>query len=117
MKKIQENIHFLYVLVSSSKQQRESLIKTVSKSQLQALLEVIFNTLKGTVTLTTKNKELLSRYKKVIRKVVDPHTSLRQRRALLYKFSSIFIYIVKIVLSQINFKNGTRTGIGAKRRI
>lgn len=46
------------------------MIKTISKPQLRALLESVFNVLRGTIDVTISYKRFLKRYKTVIRKEV-----------------------------------------------
>lgn len=115
MKTIERQIHFLYVYTTASRQQQSALTKTMSKSQLYALLEVIFNVLKGTIDITRYDKRLLKRYKRVIRQVVDRGVSEDKKRTLLLKHSRIFRRIVQIALKYILDKHGSRVGSNTKR--
>lgn len=114
MKAIEDQIHFLYLYTASSRQQQHALIKTMSKPQLHALLEVVFNVLKGTVELNKNNKTLLGRYKKIIRQVVDRHVSVKRKRILLQKYSKIFELIIHLGLKRIEDRHGTRASLNTK---
>lgn len=117
MKAIEDQIHFLYLYTASSRQQQHALIKTMSKPQLHALLEVVFNVLKGTVELNKNNKTLLGRYKKIIRQVVDRHVSVKKKRILLQKYSNIFGLIIHLGLKRIEDRHGPRASLNTKRRV
>ena len=117
MKAVEDQIHFLYLYTTSSRQQHHALIKTMSKPQLHALLEVVFNVLKGTVDLSKSNKTLLGRYKKIIRQVVDRRASVKEKRYLLQKYSNIFRLIIQLGLKRIEDIHGSRASLNTKRRV
>lgn len=117
MKAIEKQIHFLYLYTISSRQQHHALIKTMSKSQMHALLEVVFNVLKGTVELSRSNKTLLGRYKKIIRQVVDRHVSVKKKRSLLQKYTNVFRLIIQLGLKRIEDRHGSRASLNTKRRV
>lgn len=101
MKAVEKHIDFLCVLTKASRQQRKTLLQTISTGQLHALLEVIYNVIKGTVVVSTTNKSLLKRYKRIIRQVIAQSRSKSEKIRLLLRHSEIFGHIVKIALKQI----------------
>ena len=118
MKAVLDQIDFLHLYIRSSPSQHHALIESMSKTQLHALLEVIFNVLKGTIKLSMSNKTLLSRYKKIIRQVVDRHISSKNKQDLLQKYRKIFRLIVRLCLKRIEDERyGTRTSFSTKKRI
>ena len=117
MKAVGDQVHFLYLYTTSSRQQHHALIKTMSKPKLHALLEVVFNVLKGTVELSKSNKTLLGCYKKIIRQVVDRRASVKKKRSMLQKYSNIFRLIIQLGLKQIELRYGSRASLNIKRRV
>ena len=60
---IKDNIHFIILLQSpgTSKDQKNMLIKTISKGQLKALSEIAYNTLQGYRDFNADDKRRLKR--------------------------------------------------------
>ena len=61
---IRDNSAFLHLLMCSDtpKAQAKALLDTISKMQLNALTEIAFNLLKGTIKITENHKSSLRRY-------------------------------------------------------
>jgi hypothetical protein len=54
----------------ATQQQQLYILKTLSKPQLQCILEIIFNVMQGVVSLTEHDKAQLKRRKRFIRAVI-----------------------------------------------
>ena len=93
----QKSARFFGVLLDASDKQRLAILKTVSDSQLRSLLEAIYNVLKGNCPIGETTKRGLSRYKKVLRRLVSKEFSLNQKRRLLIKHHRILPLILKPV--------------------
>lgn len=82
---IQDQIHFLLLFVSddTSRQQREALLDTITKVQLHALSEVSLNILKGSLGLSTAQKQALKRHASRLRLLSHKKSTLNERRECL----------------------------------
>ena len=82
MKKL---IPFLKVVANTERKQVKAILSTVTKSQVQALGEIAVNTLKGNVPLTTKSKQKLRRYKKLLVKLANPKLKFSTKKLAIVK--------------------------------
>ena len=79
---IQDQIHFLLLFVSedTTRDQREALLDTVTKHQLNALSEVSLNILKASVELSPRQKLCLKKHASKLRTLSAKKSTLSQRR-------------------------------------
>ena len=98
--------------MTCEKNQREALIRTLTDQQLQILLEIIYNLIKGGIYISNKYKDMLATNKDNIRKVVEESISKRLRRKRLLKISGDLPIIL-----QVFFKHESRTSFSAKEKI
>ena len=96
-KKILKEAYFIGLLFSADKSQRHVLIQTISKRQLAALIEIVYNILHGYRSLSERDKKNLQKYQYVIRKFVHPRISATLRKQLLHKqlYFNIFYRLLK----------------------
>lgn len=102
---IKHNIHFIHLLHAedTSRDQKEMLIRTVSKNQLRALSEIAYNTLKGSIELEEVNKRRLKRYAHALRVLGDRRKSISDRREVLsipllnILLPAVFHYITTLI--------------------
>lgn len=82
---IKDNIHFIILVqdTKTSRKQQEMLISTISNSQLKALSEIAYNTLKGSIDLEADEKRRLKRYAQALRTLGDKKASIASRRETL----------------------------------
>lgn len=95
MDKIQEEKYFLKFLFNTTEQQQKILMKHLTKSQMDVLVEVIYNAIMENLTIAATDKKRLNRYRHVIRKVVSKGLSQRWRKALLLKYFKQIISLIK----------------------
>lgn len=95
--KILKEAYFVGLLLSADKRQRHVLLKTISKRQLAALAEIVYNILHGYGSLSEKDKTRLRRHRSVIRNFVNQHMSSSRRKRLLQKYFFIFYGLLKVV--------------------
>ena len=68
---IKSEKHFILLLLTTNrKQQQIALIRTITKSQLQTLVQIVYNIVYGYRTLPENDKKKLQRFKLVIRKFI-----------------------------------------------
>ena len=64
---IKKEKHFIILLLRTNRKQQTALIKTITKSQLQAVVQIVYNVIHGFRSLPEKIKKNLQRLKTVIR--------------------------------------------------
>lgn len=95
--KILKEAYFIGLLFRADKRQRRVLLQTISKSQLDALVEIVYNILQGYGSLSEKDIKHLQRYQSLIRKFVHRRMSYTRRKQLLLKYQNIFYQLIKVV--------------------
>jgi Zn-dependent oligopeptidase len=68
---LEQQDHFLELLRTTRKLQRQALLRTIDQSQLKALSEIIHNVIKGSIILSPSDKNRLKKYKKVLSTLVS----------------------------------------------
>lgn len=92
---------FLLLLLSTSHKQRKALLGSIEKSQLSAIIQIVYNILHGFRALSDKDKKLLSRRKVVIREFVSKGVSINRRKRLLIKFIKYILPFVSLIKSEL----------------
>lgn len=80
--RLKRNLDFLRVLKKANPKQRKAIINDGNKDLILCLCEVIDNILHGTIKLSPKQKKELSKYKKVLRQLVDKKVAIKRKRRL-----------------------------------
>ena len=92
---------FLRLLLSSSVKQRQAMIKTIEKSQLRAIVEIVYNVLMGNRELSHADKTSLKKHKTIIRRFVSQSLSNKERKRLLFKYLSFFMILLNVVREEL----------------
>lgn len=95
---MRKHIALFEVVVQSTDFQRLALLKTLTDKQIRAILEVIYNVLKGTCPIDSKEKKKLNLHKSALRRLVSSDLNLKQRQRLLIKHRDILPSLLKPVL-------------------
>ena len=81
---IEKHLPLFRLLVDTTEDQRQALVKTFTPSQLRVVLEAIYNVLRGTCPVTDKVKKALYQQRRFIRRVISKDlTRQQQHRQLL----------------------------------
>lgn len=88
---------FLRLFLSTSADQRMALIKTIQKSQLSAIVQIVYNVLVGNRSLSETDKQSLSKHKALIRRFVSKGLTFKQRKTLLQRYYKYFIKFLLVV--------------------
>jgi hypothetical protein len=80
---------FVHFLLICSPQQFKCTLKTLTKNQLQVIVEIIFNVMKGICPISDKNKTKQYKRKRLIREVILPKLSPEQRKRRLKKHKRV----------------------------
>ena len=111
MKKLTtQNRLFLRFVASCSEEQRKVIIQTTTENQLQLLVEIIFNLIRGVIPIQANTKKLLQQNKVNVRKVVELAVSQNLRRKRLAKINNEIPVIIQAYLkyeSRTDFINKT----------
>ena len=67
---ILKEAHFIGLLLNADKRQKRALLQTVSKNQMRALVEMIYNILHGYGNITEIDKNYLKKYQSIIRHLI-----------------------------------------------
>ena len=94
---LKQEMSFIKLLLTTSKQQKEALVKTITKPQLQAIVQIVYNVLHGVRMLSEKDKKYVQRFRHIIRRFTAKRVSKRQRIRYLLTHLNYFLTLVKTV--------------------
>lgn len=86
---------FCLFKLSCSKGQVMHILKNITKEQMQIILEITFNIVHNTLTISTKDRNEMGKYKNLVRKILTPNINWTLRKALLWKIGSLLPIIAK----------------------
>lgn len=99
---------FCMFLLMSSKEQFNYMLKSITKEQLQIILEILYNISNEIVMIPTEDKRKLKKYKTNARKLLSSDLKWTSRRRLLWK-----IRLVVPIILQNYLKYVKRTGVNS----
>lgn len=85
----QEKQHLILFLMHMSRHQLLHVLRILTKEQLRAIIEIIYNVVQGTCPVSEANKNILLKHKNLIRRLVVKRLTLSQRKRLLLKIRNI----------------------------
>jgi hypothetical protein len=91
---IKKEKDFLRLFLHTSDKQKKVLIKNIEKSQLNAIVQIVYNVMLGIRPLAEKDKNRIANRKTIIRQFVSKGISLKRRKELLFKH---FKYILPFI--------------------
>lgn len=103
---------FSLFLASSRKQQVMYILKTLSKDQLRIILEIFYNITNGIISISTKDKIKISKYKSIVRKILGSDLKWGSRKKLLWKIK----HLVPIIILNYS-KHVQRAGVNSDNQI
>ena len=80
---VKRALPMLKVLAEAKPELKKAIIRHVPAETIQAISEIVLNMLKGVIKLTARQRQRLSRYKKVFRSLADKALSIPRKRKLL----------------------------------
>lgn len=80
---------FIRTLLICSSEQVEYILKTLTKDQLQVIVEILYNVVKGVCPISNENKIALYKRKQLIRAVLIPRLTQSERKKGLQKIRKI----------------------------
>ena len=80
---VKRALPLLETLVASKPILRKAIIEHASPDLINAVSEIVWNMLKGVITLTPQQKRRLSRHKEEFRSLVNKRLSVKKKRKIL----------------------------------
>ena len=97
--RVKKHLALLELLVETTEKQRLAIVKTLNPAQQRAVLEAIYNVLRGTCPVSDKVKKTLYHQRRIIRRLVSKDTTLQQRHRLLIRHVSLLPLLLKSVVT------------------
>lgn len=99
-KRLKRNINCLHLLADARRYQRDALINTASKDQLQCICDCANNFLAGNVPFTQDRINKLKRYQKQIRILANKNDpDLEKKRKILVQYGGFLPLLLTPILS------------------
>lgn len=99
-RRLRDNADFLRVLAKSNPKLRRAILKCCNTELVKTICEVTLNVLKGVVPISKQQKKRLTRYKKVLRALVDKKVSINKKKEFLNQSGGNFLpFLIPPVLS------------------
>lgn len=89
MKSIKQNADFLKATTVAHPEQCKALLRTAKQKQLDSICEILLNIVRGIIPLKDELFKKTSRYKSVLRKLVNKCLHKTLRRELMVKYFGI----------------------------
>ena len=101
MKRVQDELPFLKVLVFSARKEFENYIKAASRNKILALTEIVLNVLNRNIESTKGEILALRRYRRTLRKVSRLKISIKERKRIIVSHPRLFQQLLKRYLVKI----------------
>ena len=88
---VNNNRGFLQLLAHSPDHQRQFLLKTATPQQLHALVQVLYNILKGHIPMSKENNQMLLPYKDTLLNLAGSNVPYKTKKRVLVQEGSGFI--------------------------
>ena len=98
---VKTQLAFLELLATSERKQGRALISTMTKSQLNAICEVLINIRFGNIAVNEKDIKKLQRKKNAIVQLTSKTTGANIRKTLIEKEVALILMIIKSILPKI----------------
>ena len=98
---VKTQLAFLELLATSKRKQAPALISTMTKSQLNAICEVLINIRFGNIPVNEKDIKKLQRKKNAIVQLTSKTTGANIRKTLIEKEVALILMIIKSILPKI----------------
>jgi hypothetical protein len=95
MNRLKSQLHFLHVFKDAKPQARRTLLSSASDELIKAIIECCVDTLNGNLKLCSQEKSKLSKFKKLLRALVNPQIGLRHTCKILIKKGGFIVPLLK----------------------
>lgn len=94
VREVVNNAELLKALLKLKPQQRLAILKTADKDIVHCLCSCTLNLIKGKVPINSSQKQSLSRYKQLLRKLVQKKGGWKKKRKILTQKGGNFIPLI-----------------------
>lgn len=97
--RVTTHTNFLKALHVLKPKFRKALLKSCNQEELHCICECIHNVLQGKITIPTKEKNKLEKYKHILRKLISKGTNRTRKNIIIQKGGAFLPIILGAVLS------------------
>jgi hypothetical protein len=101
MSHVRKHAALLRTIAKARPDLRRSLLEMADKELIRCICEISDNTLKGHVILSSRQKQKLSRYKKILRRIAKRGESWNQKKRIIQSGSGFIVPLLAAVLGPI----------------
>ena len=91
---VKRNKDFLRVLAKCKQHQCKAILKVADESLIKAIVECIYNILRGTVPITTRQKSKLAPFAKPLFKLIEKRVSTPRKKRILIQHGGNFLSVL-----------------------
>lgn len=102
--KVEKHLALFKLLIDTTEAQRLAIVKTLHSGQIKAVLEAIYNVLRGTCPVSDKVKKKLYQQRGIIRRLVSKELTSKQQHRLLVKHREVLPLLLKPVVHYLTDK-------------
>ena len=95
-KLIKKGSCFIRLLLNTMSQQQKALIKTITSTQMKAIVHIVYNVLQGNRDIPVQSKNKMLKHKRFIRRFIAKRLTHKNRINLFLKYST-FILLLGVV--------------------
>lgn len=95
----EKHLPLFELLAQATDRQSAAILKSLTKPQLRAVLEAIYNVLMGTCPISDSDKKKLYEHRHIIRRLVSKELNRQQQQRLLYKHRQLLPLFLKTVIT------------------
>ena len=103
-RKVEKHLALFRLLIDTTEAQRLAVVKTLNPGQIKAVVEAIYNVLKGTCPVSDKVKKTLYQQRRIIRRLVSKELTRQQQHRLLVKHRKVLPLLLKPVVHYLTEK-------------
>lgn len=111
MERITSHLPFLHLLLTTHPHQKQALLKTATKLQLQILCEILLNIIKGNLKISKTEEKFLNKKKKIISKLLNKSGKPHFKQRLFSKNLKVVDLIVHSFLNKLKNEQAASTEV------
>lgn len=96
--KVLRHLSLFEFLTEATDDQRYAILKTLNSAQLRAVLEAVYNVLRGNCPIRDALKKKLYRHREILRRLVSKDLTRQQQQRILVKHRSVVPLVLKPVI-------------------
>ena len=101
---VAKGLYFIGFFLNTNQKQRKALLQIITKSQLQALIEIVYNVVHGFGRISEQDKKYLRKFQVLIRRIIIKRLSKRQRIDLLSKHLNLIYKLIGVIRKHVSIQ-------------